>query len=64
MSPGDRCEHVMRLIDEALDDRSLDVRANGRPEEEGGPVSTVVTDPSADVQEVPGHWGVYYLRPV
>lgn len=53
MSPGDRCDQVIRLIDEALDDHARGTGSDTEPGRDAGPA----------VEEVPGHWGVYYLRP-
>ncbi|HLG00689.1 MAG TPA: hypothetical protein VI916_09465 [Acidimicrobiia bacterium] len=57
MSPGSRCDDVIRLIDEAL----------GDPAPDAAPTAAEAPDPTddeaPDVEEIPGHWGVYYLRP-
>ena len=53
MSPGNRCDEVIRLIDQALAD---DEPAREEPLEQAAP------EPHG-VEELPGHWGVYYLRP-
>jgi len=53
MSPGDRCDTVIRLIDEVLgDDAPEPVPADLVPEDAGD---------GADVEPVT--WGVYYLKP-
>lgn len=57
MSPGDRCDNILRLIDEALAD--LDGPAELPTEQPGGDRSLR----EEGVEELPGHWGVYYLRP-
>lgn len=61
MSPGSRCDEVIRLIDEALADDAAPQRLAPAS------VPADVADPAADVdpgvEELPGRWGVYYLRP-
>lgn len=64
MSPSDRCDEVIRLIDEALDEglgagSDEDAPAEGEGASEGRPEG----DGDDDVESVPGQWGVYYLRP-
>lgn len=55
MSPGDRCDAVIRLIDQAL---SSDVPISDPP------TPTDVREAADEAIEAPpGHWGVYYLKP-
>lgn len=66
MSPTDRCDEVMRLIDEALEvDEASDGRsdAEGRSERVADGGRGTPTPDRPDVEAVPGQWGVYYLRP-
>lgn len=49
MSPGERCDEIMRLIDGVLD--------------EAAPERAEAADDGDPVEEQPGTWGVYYLRP-
>lgn len=54
MSPSDRCDEVIRLIDAVLaDDLSPaeEVRVSGDEELDDR------------VEPLPGHWGVHYLKP-
>ena len=57
MTGASRCDEVIRLIDEALSD------AGSTPDTAREDVTPEAESDLADVQELPGHWGVYYLRP-
>lgn len=52
MSPSDRCDEVIRLIDAVLAD-------------DPSPTEDVTGEEADDdrVEPLPGHWGVYYLKP-
>lgn len=52
MSPTDRCDEVIRLIDGVLDE-----------DEAGAAEPSAANDDPPEVETVRGHWGVYYLRP-
>lgn len=57
MTGASRCDEVIRLIDEVLGD------AGCAPDTGPEDVTPEAQDDLADVEELPGHWGVYYLRP-
>lgn len=57
MSPGDRCDEVIRLIDEVLEESETESEPARTPTE------AVADDLEDGVEELEGHWGVYYLRP-
>lgn len=54
MSPGSRCDELIRLIDEVL--AEVDASAADAVAGDAGPAAEGIEEP-------PGHWGVYYLRP-
>lgn len=56
MSPTDRCDEVIRLIDGVLDE---DDEAAAGPAE----VESSANDDPPEIESVRGQWGVYYLRP-
>lgn len=56
MSPGDRCDEVIRLIDEVLAEQAV---APAREQ----PARSDTEPRDGGIEELPGHWGVYYLRP-
>lgn len=56
MSPTDRCDEVIRLIDGVLDEG--DEAAAGTAE-----VESSANDDPPEIEPVRGQWGVYYLRP-
>lgn len=56
MSPTDRCDEVIRLIDGVLDEDD-DVTAGAAEAEPSA------NDGPPEVEPVRGQWGVYYLRP-
>lgn len=56
MSPTDRCDEVIRLIDGVLDEDEGE--GAFAAEAEASP-----TDGPPEIESVRGQWGVYYLRP-
>ncbi len=52
MSPTDRCDEVIRLIDGVLDE-----------DDEAAEVESSANDDPPEIESVRGQWGVYYLRP-
>ncbi len=56
MSPTDRCDEVIRLIDGVLDEGD-DAGASAAEVD-----SSAKGDPP-EIESVRGQWGVYYLRP-
>lgn len=54
MSPGDRCDEILRIIDATLSDDGAD---------EEGADEVVVAPDDHPVESPSGTWGVFYLRP-
>lgn len=52
MSPTDRCDEVIRLIDGVLDE-----------DDEAAEVESSANHDPPEIESVRGQWGVYYLRP-
>lgn len=70
MSPTDRCDEVIRLIDGVLAGAVADETATpdtptdaAEDAEAGRDDVAPPTDDDSEVEVVPGHWGVYYFRP-